>query len=117
MTTPISTQPGELPTTISTFLTAQSARDRDAALATFTPTAVVVDDGHTFEGSDAIATFLSDAGAEFTYTDELVGAERTDDAHWVTTHRLEGDFPGGVVELRYSFTLADGLIAALVIAP
>jgi ketosteroid isomerase-like protein len=117
MTTPTSTQPGELPTTIRTFLAAHSARDRDAALATFTPTAVVVDDGHTFEGSDEIAAFLSDAGAEFSYTNELVGAERTDEAHWVTVHRLEGDFPGGVAELRYRFTLAGGLIAALVIAP
>ncbi|MDX6231059.1 MAG: hypothetical protein QOI76_4449, partial [Frankiales bacterium] len=27
--------------------------------------------------------------------------------------RIEGDFPGGVVDLTFDFTLADGLIADL----
>jgi hypothetical protein len=35
----------------------------------------------------------------------------------VAVNRLEGDFPGGVVELRYRFTLVDGLVTELVIAP
>jgi hypothetical protein len=33
------------------------------------------------------------------------------------TNHLEGDFPGGVVDLRYRFLLADNLIADLEIAP
>jgi hypothetical protein len=33
------------------------------------------------------------------------------------TNHLEGDFPGGVVDLRYRFVLAGGLIAELEIAP
>ena len=32
-------------------------------------------------------------------------------------NHLEGDFPGGVVDLRYKFTLTDDLISELVIAP
>ena len=57
------------------------------------------------------------AGGDFTCTTELVGAQRVDDAHWVALNRLEGDFPGGVVELRYRFTLVDDLITELVVAP
>ncbi|GEL97585.1 hypothetical protein CTE05_11320 [Cellulomonas terrae] len=35
----------------------------------------------------------------------------------VVTHRLEGDFPGGVVVLDCRFTLADEVMVSLVIAP
>jgi ketosteroid isomerase-like protein len=116
MTTPTSIRPGELPATIRTYLAAHTTSDVDAALAVFTPTAVVVDDGTTYRGTEEVRRFLSKAGAEFTYTTELIGAQRVDDAHWVATHRLEGDFPGGVVELAYRFALAGDLIAELVIA-
>ena len=117
MTTPTSIQPGQLPATVRGYLAAHVARDADAALRAFTPTAVVVDDGTTYRGTDEIRGFLSRAGAEFTYTTELVGAQHVDDEHWVATNRLEGDFPGGVAELRYRFAMDGDLIAELVIAP
>jgi hypothetical protein len=37
--------------------------------------------------------------------------------HYVAVHHLEGDFPGGVVDLRFRFTLREGRIAELVIKP
>ena len=107
----------QLPATIRGFLAAHAARDVDAALRAFTPTAVVVDDGTTYRGSEEIRDFVSGAGAEFTYTTELVGTERVDDRHWVAIHRIEGDFPGGVADLRYRFTLDGDLVAELIIAP
>ncbi|TFV66947.1 UNVERIFIED_ORG: nuclear transport factor 2 family protein [Bacillus sp. AZ43] len=117
MTTPTSIHSGELPATVRGFLTAHVARDVDAALAVFTPTAVVTDEGETFRGTDEIRRFLLHSGAEFTYTTELIGAERVDDTHWVAVNRLEGDFPGGVAELAYRFSLDGELVAELVIAP
>ena len=117
MTTPTGIRPDDLPATIREYLRAHVARDADAALRAFTPTAVVVDDATTYRGAEEIRGFLAGAGAEFTYTTTLVAAERTDDAHWVATHRLEGDFPGGVVELRYRFAMDGDRIAQLVIAP
>jgi len=117
MTTPTSIRPDQLPATIRGYLAAHVARDADAALRAFTPTAVVVDDGTTYRGREEIRGFLSQAGAEFTYTTTLIAAERTDDAHWVATNRLEGDFPGGVVDLRYRFVMDGDLVAELVIAP
>ncbi|GAB3197664.1 hypothetical protein GCM10027261_23450 [Geodermatophilus arenarius] len=117
MTTPTGIRPDQLPATIRGFLTAHRAREADVALRAFTPTAVVVDEGRTHRGTEEIRRFLSGAGAGFSYTTELVGAERVDDAHWVATHRLEGDFPGGVVDLRYRFTMDGDLVAGLVIAP
>ena len=117
MTTPTSIQPDRLPATIRGFLAAHEARDTDTAVRAFGASAVVVDEGRTFRGTDEILEFLSGAGAEFTYTTELIGAQRIDEARWVATHRLEGDFPGGVAELDYRFTMDEEHIAELVIAP
>ncbi|MGY2130382.1 nuclear transport factor 2 family protein [Blastococcus sp. SYSU DS0617] len=117
MTTPTSIQPDQLPAPIRSYLAAHDAGDLDTALRAFTPTAVVVDDGITYRGTEQIGGFLTKAGAEFTYTSTLVAAERTDDAHWVATKHLEGNFPGGVVDLHYRFAMDGDLIAELVIAP
>jgi hypothetical protein len=116
MTTPTSIQPAQLPATIRGYLAAHAARDTVTALRAFAPTAVVVDEGRTFRGTDEILGFLREAGAEFSYTTELIGAQRIDDARWVATNRLEGDFPGGVAELNYRFTMDGDLITELVIA-
>ncbi len=78
---------------------------------------MVVDQGQTFRGTDEVLGFLRNAGAEFTYTTELVGAQRIDEARYVATNRLEGDFPGGLADLDYRFAMDGDLIAELVIAP
>lgn len=109
--------PAELPDTIRDFLVAHLARDVDAAMRTFTADPVVVDDGTTYRGSADVREFLASAGSEFRYTTELVAAERVDEAHWVAVNRLEGDFPGGVVELAYRFVMDGDSIVELVIAP
>ena len=117
MTTPNIIQPDQLPATLRGYLAAHDDGDVDTALGAFTPSAVVVDDGHTFRGTEEIRRFLEEAGAEYTVTSTLVSAERTDDAHWVATKHLEGNFPGGVVDLRYRFVMDGDSIAELVIAP
>lgn len=117
MSTPTPIEPDDLPTTVRAFLAAHHVRDTDVALATFTPAAVVVDDGTTYRGTGEIRGFLTRAGAEFSYTTELVAAQRVDADHWVVTHRLVGDFPGGVATLAYRFALDGGLVTELVIGP
>lgn len=117
MTESTSVQPDQLPTAIREYFAAHEARDADAALGAFTPSAVVVDDGTTYSGSEQVRRFLTKAGSQFTYTSTLVAAERSDQGRWVVDKRLEGDFPGGVVVLRYRFALDGDLIAELVIAP
>ncbi len=116
MTSPTSIDPTELPATISSYLVAHAARNTDAALQAFGPGAVVVDEGRTFRGTDEVLDFLQSAGAEFSYTTTLVGCERIDDDKWVVRNHLEGDFPGGVADLTYRFTMDGDRIAELVIA-
>lgn len=109
--------PDRLPATITTYLIAHRTRDVDAAVAQFTPDAAVTDEGRTYHGPDEIRGWLSRAGSEYSYTTELTAAARVDDRHFDAVQHLEGDFPGGVVDLHYRFTLRDGSIAGLVIAP
>ncbi|MGW4063489.1 nuclear transport factor 2 family protein [Amycolatopsis sp. NPDC004747] len=105
-----------LPATVREFFAAHVVHDADTASSFLTEDAVVVDQDETFHGRKEVYAFLRDAGSEFEYTTEQVGAHRVDDTHWVVTVRLEGTFPGGVAELDYRFTLRDDRIAELVIA-
>lgn len=105
-----------LPTTVRGFLAAHVVRDADTALSFFAEDAVIVDQGESFHGREQIHAFLRDAGTEFDYTTEQIGAARVDDDHWVVTLRLEGTFPGGVAELDYRFTTHEGVVSGLVIA-
>ena len=103
----------QLPATIRAFLAAHAAREADAAMRSFAADPLVVDQDETFEGAEQVRHFLTDAGTEFTYTSELVGARRTDDTHWVAVIHLEGDFPGGVADLEYAFVLDGDLVSEL----
>ena len=105
-----------LPSTVRDFLAAHVVRDADTASSFLIEDVVVVDQNETFRGRDEVYAFLRDAGAEFEYTTEQIGARRVDDDHWVVTLRLEGTFPGGVADLDYRFTLRGDLVAELVIA-
>lgn len=95
---------------------ALDSQEFDRALATFTPDAVVTDDGRDHAGTDEIRDWLATAVTEYSYTAEFTGASTTATGVDVGQH-LEGDFPGGVVDLNYRFTLDGAAIRRLVIEP
>jgi ketosteroid isomerase-like protein len=105
-----------LPDTIRTFMTALDARDVERTVATLTPDAVVTDEGHDYKGADDIGAWVATAAAEYTYTTAFTGATTTVAGIDLTQH-LEGDFPGGVADLHYRFTLDGALISRVVIEP
>jgi ketosteroid isomerase-like protein len=109
--------PNQLPETITRYLTAHRTRDVDTAISCYTVDATVVDEGSTYRGLDQIREWLDRSASEYSYTIELNGARQSDDEHYVATHHLEGNFPGGVVDLQFRFTLRDGRIAQLTIEP
>ncbi|MFF2216775.1 nuclear transport factor 2-like protein [Streptomyces antibioticus] len=109
--------PHTLPETITRYLTAHQAHDTATALTAFTSDATVTDDGTTYEGTTAIEQWLNRSATEYTYTTELTAAQQTDPTHYTATHHLEGNFPGGTVDLHYRFTLRNDLIEHLVIEP
>ncbi|MDW6066022.1 nuclear transport factor 2 family protein [Streptomyces sp. FXJ1.4098] len=107
----------DVPEVVTRHLHAHDTHDIPAVAATLTPEASITDDGHTYEGIDAITGWLEQIRTEFTYTTTPVAAEHTGVGQYTVTQHLEGDFPGGSVDLRYRFTLDEGLIRRLVIAP
>jgi ketosteroid isomerase-like protein len=107
----------ELPEVVRRYQDAHDRRDANAALSAFTPNATVVDEGHEFHGTDEVHHWLATAASQFTYTRTLVSAHAIDADTWLVVNRLEGDFPGGAVDLRYQFVLSGDLISGLVIAP
>jgi hypothetical protein len=106
-----------LPAVISRYLAAHDRHATDETLATLTPNARVVDDGHEHVGTTAVRTWLDTTAAAFIYTRTLLDAVDEGDGAWLVVNRIEGDFPGGRVDLRYRFVLDGDLIAELVIAP
>jgi len=109
------TETAPLPAIISSYLTAHRDDDADTALTVFTDDATVIDEGHTYRGLGEIDNWLHRSASEYTYTIELTRAAKLDDDHYDLTHHLEGNFPGGQVDLHFRFTLRDGSIARLVI--
>lgn len=108
----------DLPEVVSRYLRAHDLRDIPTAETALAPEATVTDDGHTYEGQAAIRRWLEREGSQYTYTTTPLGAERHGPDEYTVVQRLEGDFPGGKVDLRFRFVLdTDGRISRLVIAP
>ena len=105
-----------LPDTIKTFMTAHPPPEDGRALDTFTADAVVTDEGRDYTGRDEIGAWLTASAGEYTYTSEFTGATTTDTTVDVGQH-LEGNFPGGVADLHFRFTLDGASISRLVIEP
>lgn len=107
-----------LPDNVKKFLTAIDAKQGAHALSVFTPDAVVTDEGRDHTGRDGIEAWLTDSvsESEYTYATEFTGATKTGTTVDVGQH-LKGDFPGGVADLHYRFTLDGAFISRLVIEP
>lgn len=107
----------QLPKVITSYLAAHQAHEIDTAISYYTDDATVIDEGKTYRGHQEISDWLHHSATEYTYTIELTDAQRIDANHYIALHHLEGNFPGGVVDLRYTFTLHGARIAYLTIEP
>ena len=106
-----------VPDVIRRYFAGHDCRDADASLAAFARDGRVFDDGREYCGQEAIHDWLARASTQFTYTRTFLDAIAEEPNVWLVRNRLEGDFPGGVVDLRYRFRLVDDLIIDLVVQP
>lgn len=98
---------------IARHFAAAEAGDIDSLVDCFTDDAWVLDEDRRHEGRAAIRAWREHAASAYTYTLDIRGATETGpDEYRVDTH-LEGDFPGGVVDLSHVFALRGELIAGL----
>jgi hypothetical protein len=107
----------QLPAAIATYQTAHDRHDVAAALSAFSVDAAVHDEDQDWVGTDQIRQWLIKTSTEYTFTRTLLDVEPVGSDGWLVRNRLEGNFPGGVVELRYQFTLDGQSISKLSIAP
>src|SRR5438132_817167 len=109
--------PTSAPDVITRYFAAQSARDFETLLTLFADDAEVIDEGQTRRGANEIRAWRENVASVYEYTTQLVGLKATSEEHYVARVHLEGNFPGGTVDLRYRFTIAGDSISRLEIAP
>lgn len=102
-----------LPDVIDRYFATLNSRDAEDLLALFTPDAVVVDEGETWSGMSEIRTWVDDVAFRFQYNAEVLGVEAADDGIYVARVLLEGNFPGGRVELNARFDVDGNQIRRL----
>ncbi len=103
------------PDAIARYYAAAANGDLAALLDCFTPEAHVLDEGQHYRGIPAIRRWRESVASRYTYTTEINGIKPAADDEYVVTTHLEGDFPGGVVDLEQRFTVTGGLISELLI--
>lgn len=107
--------PMTTPDVIRRYYAAASDDDLDAIIACFAPSAHVLDEDQHYRGIPEIRRWRERVASRFTYSTQVTEIEQTSEDEYVVATHLEGDFPGGVVDLKQRFTVRDGLIAQLLI--
>src|SRR4051812_4242390 len=110
-----------LPTIVSDYFAAADRGVVDAIVACFWNDATVRDEDREWQGHAGIRGWRTRVAPAYEYTVEVrrtVGLGKSDgvERYDVYTH-LEGNFPGGTVDLTNRFGLRDGSITLLEIAP
>jgi len=112
---------GSLPPVISEYLAASDRGDAEAIVRCFAEDAVVVDEGQEWRGTASIRGWRATVATAYQYTVQVTGAKALGEVDGVKRHdvhtHLEGNFPGGEVDLTNRFTLRAGRIARLEIVP
>lgn len=106
----------ELPDPIARYFAADKRSDPASVAACFASNAVVIDEGNTYAGREAIQQWIANASTQYTYTVEPFALAQHDGRIIVTSH-LVGNFPGSLVDLRYLFAIDGDQIAGLEIVP
>lgn len=103
----------ELPAAVHGFVDGWQSGDADRVEALFTEDATVTDEGRTHRGKAEISTWIRNTINLFSTTLTFLGGREVNGMVGAS-YRLEGDFPGGVVNLEYQFHLdEDGQIVQL----
>lgn len=101
-----------MPPPVSLYFQSEAFNDTQRLAECFTPDAEVTDERRIHKGHDAIRAWKAEAKATTRYSVTPVSAE-PDGERVLVVGRVEGDFPGSPVMLRYQFDLEGDRISAL----
>lgn len=105
------------PPVVTRYLQAAEDGDYDTLVACFTDDGTVLDEGRTYHGREAIRSWRESPRSQWEFTATVTDSEPDGGARHIVRTHVEGNFPGGVADLTYRFTLTGGQIADLTIAP
>lgn len=106
----------DLPPCIGAYFDADSRNDAEGVMAAFSPHALVEDENRRHAGHAAIGAWWAEAKQKTPHVTAPLEATMASDITCVRA-RVSGDFPGSPVTLHFTFTVRDGLIQHLEIAP
>lgn len=110
-----------LPKVISDYLAASEKREVDGIVACFSDDAVVFDDSKHGRGPAEIRRWREDVDTAFEYTTTVTGwtahGDTAEGQRYDVTVHLQGNFPGGEVDLVNRFIVRDDRIVDLRIDP
>src|SRR5689334_9884054 len=95
---------------IRRYFALDAARDLDGLVALFADDATVVDEAQTREGTDAIRAWRAEVASKYSYTTEIRAITNGVPGRALAEGRITGDFPGGIADLKWDFTVGDGRI-------
>jgi ketosteroid isomerase-like protein len=104
------------PDVINRYIAAAAAQQLDEIAACFTEDATVLDEGKTYRGRAEIRTWREELVSKYVYTVKVLGSEPDGADKYIVSTLVEGNFPGGRVELKYRFALRGDEIQSLEIA-
>jgi ketosteroid isomerase-like protein len=97
---------------VDDYFAAKKRKDVEAMLASFTPEAVVEDEGGVHRGHTAIRAWMEETMRKYGDTAEPAGVKEEDGRVEVAA-LVYGNFPGSPTTLHFAFRLRDGRIAGL----
>ena len=106
----------QLLSAVQTYFEISNGDDISRMAACFCNDARVIDEKRMHQGIEAIESWQQAARQAFTYRVEPLESSAEDDQLSVTA-MVSGDFPGSPLALKHVFTLRDGRISSLEIAP
>lgn len=109
--------PITVPDVVTRYFALDADRDIDAIVALFTADATVLDEGQTYRGTTEIHGWQTGAASKYTYSTTILDTESLPTGNYRVKARLDGNFPGETVELKFDFALAAGHISKLEIKP
>jgi ketosteroid isomerase-like protein len=88
------------PDVVTRSFNAQAARDFDTLVTLFADDAVVIDEGKTRRDTKQIRAWRENVASVYEYTTEVADVEAAGAGKYVARVYVEGNFPGGTVDLR-----------------
>lgn len=101
-----------LPASIANFFDASNNVESAALHGCFTENASVQDEGHIYQGREAILAWLREAQRKYAYSVFPLSAVQ-DSTGIKVLAKLSGQFPGSLIQLNYIFRLAENMIDSL----